>query len=172
MSEAPAAPRHFMDKKTGTMAVQANGERVGAYVKLTEWAAGDLPRFCDVDMRMAAWELGPVVTIGFMVRLAKDTLHTFHTWIDPGNPQGIRLLKNFSKKHDLVVYIVTDRVVRQIPTYNLVYRQALEYLRVLSRRAHAWDAERFDGVRGRVDRLYPTLGEMWRACGEGGLRSL
>jgi hypothetical protein len=172
MGRAVAAPSTILKRKPGVMELQTCNGHVGIFVKMTSWAAGDLPRFCDVDVRLAAWEIGQVMAIACMVRLAKDTIHTYQTWVDPGNAQGIHLLKNLSKKNDLVVYIVTDKVERQIPTYNVVYRQTLDFLRVLSRRAHAWDTARFDLVRSRADRLYPSMGDLWRACTAGELRSL
>jgi hypothetical protein len=161
--DGPKIPRSILEKPAGCMAIEPTASDVSALVRMTKWGAAHLARFCDVDMQLPWWDSPPVLAVALLLRLARDELLTYQTWIDAGNPHGVRVLQNLANRDHIQVHIVTDQIERTLRAHNTVRRAALNLVRLIGPRRHAWGKDLFEQARQRIDTLYPTADRLWRA---------
>jgi hypothetical protein len=152
------------------MIIEPGSPDINVFIRTTKWAAADLPRHCDIDMQLPSWDAPPVLAVAFLLRLARDELLTYQTWINAGNANGICLLQNMASRDHFRIHIVTDQIERCLRTHNIVRRQAVAHTRRVGPRRDGWSQKAFDEIRQRIDTLYPTPAKLWQTGREAALR--
>lgn len=167
---APSAA--VLRKPYGCMVADTATGELTLDVRLSQWDSGSIPRSCDVELRIAAWDALPVFAIALLLRLGRNPTSTFQAWINAGDTDDHVVLKHLSSKNDILIRLVDQDVHRRMRTTNQIHRRALSLFRSVAPRLGNWTTEEYDRVVRRVDSLYPTIGELWRAANEAPIRKL
>jgi len=167
---APCAA--VLRKPYGCMVAQTANSELTLDVRLSQWDIGLLPRTCDVELRLAAWDAQPVFPIALLVRLGRNPMATYQAWINAGDEDHYKVLKHLGSRQDIIIRLVDEDVRRKIRTTNQIYRRALILYRCVSSRLGDWTVEDYEQSVRRVDALYPTLEELWREAKTDEIRKL
>lgn len=167
---APGAA--VLRKPYGCMVPQTVSGELTIDLRLSAWDIGSMPRSCEVDLRLPAWESSPVFAIALLMRLGRNPSATYQAWINAGDEDALQVLKSLGQKSDILVRLVDNEVVRAVRTTNHIYRRAFDLYRRVSPRLGDWTRDEYDRVIRRVDGLYPTIGELWRAATDDSIRKL
>lgn len=156
-------PKSILAKPRGCMQIHSDGEDVSLFIREEKIHIGDYPRCCHTDIKMPTWDSPPILAIALLVRLARRELMTFQTWINAGNPAGVRIVQALGRQRVLDIRLTTDEgIARTFRCGNTVRSTARRVVRQIENRAKAWSNEKFDEVCNHIDRLYPTQSALWR----------
>jgi len=143
------------------MMIEPTSAGLDAFVRTSTWDASDLPRACSIDVQLLSWDHPPVLAVSLLVRLARDQMRTYQTWINVASARGKSALRCLAEKNDLRVHIVADQLERTIRVPNFVRRSASRLLKRATPEHACWSSSQFDDVRQQVDTLYPTPRRLW-----------
>jgi hypothetical protein len=134
------------------------------FIREDEWGLKNYPRECPVEIRLGSWEVGAVLLIGIVVRLARADRTTFDCFVNIGSPTGVRTLQQLAVQPHIDVHIATDGgVVRSFRVANPLRLDAGYFVNTIRSRA-AWSEEDFSAALARLNQLHPSPEAMWRAC--------
>lgn len=157
---APCAA--VLRKPYGCMVAQIANDELTVDLRLSEWDIGSVPRTCDAELRLVAWEARPVFAIALLLRLGRNPSSTYQAWINAGDQDQYKVLKHLGTKSDIVIRLVDTDVHRKIRTTNQLHRGAYRLYCTASSRLGDWTTEDYNACIRRVDALYPTISELWR----------
>lgn len=156
-------PKTILAKRSGCMELHCEGEDVALFIREQKIHVGDYPRSCHADVKLPTWDSPPILAIALLARLARRELMTFQSWINGGNPTGVRTIQALARQRVLDIHLVTEEgVARTLRCGNTVRGIARRIVGELERRAKAWSDDKFEEVCGQIDRLYPTPSGLWR----------
>ncbi len=133
------------------------------YVREDEFTFATYPQHCPVEFSLPVWDEGGVVVVSLLIRLAGRHAASFDRWLNPGDPPGLRLLQLLSTQRWLDLWLVSDRVQRSFRRPNRLAGKAAGLVAMLRTR-RSWTTEEFEVRRKRLDTLYPTAPDLWRAA--------
>lgn len=172
MSQLAPSAAAVLRKPYGCMAAQVADGELTIDVRMSRWDIGSLPRGCEIELRLPAWDSPPVFAIAILLRLARTPSATFQTWLNAGNSDDLKVLKHLGTKSDFEVRLVDEDVERAINCQNQLHRRAYNLFKSVSPRIGGWTTEDYNGVVHRVDALYPTISDLWRAASQESIRRL
>lgn len=137
------------------------------YLREEDWGMKKYPRLCPVELRLGTWEIDKVLAVVLLLRLARTDLTTFETWINAGDPNGVRALQCLAGQSNIDVHIVADKQTRSLRAANHLRIDASMIINTIRGR-NAWSPEEFQRACARVSRLYPTPHALWWNLDAGG----
>lgn len=157
------APRHVLAKSAGCMVVVGAKESLDLYVREDAWNMKRYPAHFPAELKLATWDDGQVMPAVVMLRLNQNDLTTFDTWINPGDPAGVRMLQSIGVNPTAVIHFVTDSIVRSMRVNNTMREKAEKLVQEIMLRGASWSPADFTTARERINKLYPTSSALWWA---------
>lgn len=161
---ATVAPPAILSKPRGCMIVHYGGGGVELMVRESRVRMGDYPRVCPVQLKMCAWDYSPVIVVAILARFNRQAVMTYQSWLDCGEPAGVSLLKQFPRRDEINVHLVTDEIARTFRVPNVLSRKARQVIERLEQHQKGWSREQFAQARAKLDRLYVTAADVWRSA--------
>ena len=160
-------PKSILSLPPGRMVATPIDTNVVFYIREEDWGMRKYPRQCPVELQLGTWEIDNVCAAVLLVRLARSDATTFESWVNAGDPNGVRTLQCLASQARVEVHIVPDTDVRSLRVPNSL-RVDASYLVNTIRSRDAWAPEAFQRACARVSQLYPTPHSLWWACQEAG----
>jgi hypothetical protein len=158
----PCVPSEIAATTPGTFTVYAGPAGVILYLRESRYGETKYPRHCPLEVRLLSWDQNSIIAVSLLLRLDRSDLWTFDAWLNPGLPDGVRILKALATQKQIDVHIVTDAVDRVLRTPNTLASGAAILLHELRDRI-SWTADQFAAERARIERLYPSSKSLWWA---------
>jgi len=156
-------PEHVRRKPRGVMVAETIDSAVVLFVREDLFELKRYPaQKCAVDLRLATWDMSPVLLTALILRLARNDATTFDLQLDVSTPPAVRLLQSLVDQAQIDIHLVTDVVVRSFRIANPVRLDA-GYLVNRLRTMPAWPPEAHQEALARLNKLYPTAAALWRA---------
>lgn len=148
-------------KPTGCMAAVGDKNSLDLFVREEEWGMKKYPGRFPIELRLVTWDDERVLLIALLVRLNCNDHTTLDTWINAGEPAGVRLMQAICAHPTLNLHFVTQsEVLRSIRHSNTVQSAATEVLQSPTIR-RTWSADDFKRARDQINVLYPTASALW-----------
>ncbi len=159
-------PEHVLRKPRGVLVAETIESAVVLFVREDLFELKRYPaQKCAVDLRLATWDMPPVVLAALILRLARNDATTFDLQLDISTPPAVRLLQTLVDQGQIDIHLVTDTVARSFRIANPVRLDA-GYLVNRLRTLPGWPPEAHQEALCRLNKLYPTAAALWRAAGQ------
>jgi hypothetical protein len=156
-------PPFIYDLKPGVLTAVIQDPNVVLYLREDEFGLRKYPPQCPVELEIGTWNVGDVVLVVLLLRLAHRDATTFEAWVNVGDPEGVRMLQTLKPQDKVDVHIVTDRLARSFRVPNPLRLSASALVHVL-RQHNAWSPEEFVAAQRRLTQLFPTPRDLWWRC--------
>lgn len=153
-------PDSVLKLPRGALAATLIDPHVVLFLREEEWGLKKYPAHCPVEVRLGTWELEPVILVALLLRLARSDATTFETWINIGEPLGVRTLQHLERQATIDVHVVTDRIARSLRAAGTFRASASDLVRTIRAR-EAWTQAQFANAQKQLTKRYPTASALW-----------